>query len=141
MVPTVRDVTQTRSKTPTIPLCQRGVSLLVGDDIFVRSSTDEDRSTTFVGILYPTKKLVVIPCEQKGEYAYAINRLANFIRNACVQKLAYMADQESALSTLMCKAIQKVGITGGLVSAVPANSSVGEYRSNGRAKRAVQNSG
>ena len=49
-----------------------------------------------------------------------------------------MADQESALATLMSKAVNKVGITGELVSAVPENSSVGESQSNGRAERAVQ---
>ena len=81
---------------------------------------------------------MIIPCEQKGEDTYAINRLANFIKNSGVRKLVYMADQESALATLMSKAVHKVGITGELVSAVPENSSVGESQSNGRAERAVQ---
>ena len=30
---------------------------------------------------------------------YAINRLANFVQNAGVQKLVYMAGQENALAT------------------------------------------
>ena len=117
---------------------KRDVPLLVGDYAFVRSSTDQDLLTLFIGRIYPTRELVIIPCEQKGDDPYAVNRLANFIRNSGVRKLVYMADQESALATLMRNAIDKVGITGELVSAVPENSSVGESQSNGRAERAVQ---
>ena len=117
---------------------KRDIPLLVGDYAFVRNSVDEDLLTIFVGRMYPTRELVIIPCEQKGEDQYAINRLSNFIKNSGVQKLVYMADQESALATLMEKAIRKVGITGELVSAVPEHSSVGESQSNGRAERAVQ---
>ena len=119
-------------------VAKRDIPLLVGYYAFMRSTTDEDLLTVFVGRLYPTREITIIPCEQKGEDMHAINRLANFIKNAGVQKLVYMADQESALATLMENAIQKASISGELVSAVPEHSPVGDSQSNGRAERAVQ---
>ena len=119
-------------------VAKRGIQLLVGDYASVGSSTDEDLLTIGVGRVYPTRELVIIPHEQKGEDLYASTRLANFIKNPGARTLVCRADQESALITLMEKTIRNVCITGESVSAVPDHSSVGESQSNGRAQRAAQ---
>lgn len=117
---------------------QRDAPLLVGDYAFVRSWSDEDLLTIYVGRPYPTKELIVIPCEQKGNDEYAVNRLANFIINSGIKSVVYMADQESALDVFTKAALAKAKIAGEFVSAVPEHSAVGESQSNGKAERAVQ---
>ena len=117
---------------------QRDVPLLVGDYAFVRSWSDEDLLTIHVGRLCHTKELIVIPCEQKGDDEYAVNRLANIIINSGVKTLVYMADLESALDVFTKNALATAKTNGQLVSAVPEHSAVGESQSNGKAERAVQ---
>lgn len=110
----------------------RDVPMLVGDYAFIRDSRDEDLLTVFIGCMYPSKSIVVIPCEQKGDDPYAVNRLANFIKTCGALKIVHMSDQESPLRTLFENAISLAGATGELVEAVPERSAVGESQSNGR---------
>ena len=69
---------------------QRDVPLLVGDYAFIRDSRDEDLLTIFVGRMYPSRSIVIIPCQQKGDDPYAVNRLANFIKACGAIKIVHV---------------------------------------------------
>ena len=60
----------------SLPKHSREVPLLVADDCYLRDERDEDVLNCFVGILYPSRALISIPCDVKGVDDYAVGRLA-----------------------------------------------------------------
>ena len=68
----------------------RDVPRVVCDYAFIRSWGDNDVLTTYVGRLYPTTEIIVIPCEQKGNDEYAVSRLADSILNSGVKSCTWL---------------------------------------------------
>ena len=121
-----------------LPEHSREVPLLVADYCFLRDSRDEDVLTCFVGRLYPSRALVAIPCDVKGEDEYAVGRLVEFLRDCGISRMVYMCDQEPAIGAVIRAAVDQLRIQSTWVGAVKENSAVGESQSNGKAVAAVQ---
>ena len=118
---------------------ERSLPLLVGDYCFLRDARDESLMPVFIGRMCPSLSVVVIPCTNKGAIDdYAINRLADFIRNTGVRHLVYMSDQEGSIRNLFKAALNKLSQDGEILTAVPEASAVGESQSNGLSERVVQ---
>ena len=92
----------------------------------------------YVGKLYPSRAVVNIPCNVKGQHEYAVARLSSFFRDCGLQNIVFMNDQESSPADMIRAALRKSGREGEWVGDVPEVSPVGESQSNGRAERAVQ---
>ena len=91
----------------SLPPHTREIPLLCADYCYVRDGRDEDLLTVFVARLYPSRCMVSIPCDVKGRDEYAVGRLANFLRDCGITRLAYMCDQESALGSQITEAMEK----------------------------------
>ena len=89
--------------------------------------------------MFPYNAVVAIPVAAKGASdAYAVDRLAAFVKGIGVSELVCMSDQEGSLKNFFEAAMNKRTIDGLLVRAVPESSAVGESQSNGLAERSVQ---
>ena len=119
-------------------LYSREIPLLVADYCYVRDSRDDDLLTIFVGRLYPSRVIVAIPCDVKGPDDFATHRLANFLRDCGVTRLAYLCDQEKPLNAMIRTAMGELGGDAEWKGAIPENSAVGESQSNGKAEAAVK---
>ena len=74
----------------------RELPLLVGDYCFLRDAKDSSLIPVFIGRMFPSKAVVVVPCSSKGAIDdYAVDRVAAFVQSTEVRKLVYMSDQES----------------------------------------------
>ena len=79
-----------------------------------------------------------MPCDVKGADAHAIHRFCALLTARGVERLNYMCDQESAISSMIKKGLALLGKRGEFVGGVPEKSAVGESQSNGRAEQAMQ---
>ena len=121
-----------------MPASSRDVPLFVVDYCYLRDGRDEDLLTCLVGRLYPSRALISVPCDVKGIDDYAIDRLAEFLKNSGVYRMVHMSDQESALGAVVEAAIKKVSGTTQWAGSVRETSAVGESQSNGKAESAVK---
>ena len=121
-----------------LPDHSREVPLLVADYCFLRDHKDQDVLTCLVGRLYPSRALIAIPCDVKGEDEYAVGRLVEFLRDCGITRMVYMCDQEPAIGAVIRAAVDQLRIQSTWVGAVKENSAVGESQSNGKAEAAIK---
>ena len=121
----------------------RTIPLLAADYCFLGDSDDEEKATTLVAVLYPSRAILATVVPAKGPDSNAVARLATFIKESGYAQIVYKSDQEPSIRALFEAAFQastREGILHNpkLVQMTPEASSVGESQSNGKAENAVR---
>ena len=125
---------------------ERSLPLLVLDYAFLRNREDEDFATVLVGKCYPSRQVMATVIDAKGMDYFAVQQVADFIRECGLTRFVWKSDQEKAVRALVEEAVKRSGRSGDLVPtdgttpvvAVPEASPVGSSASNGRAERTIQ---
>ena len=124
----------------------RSLPLLVLDYAFLRNKDDAEFATILVGKCYPSRQVLACVIDSKGTDMFAVQRIADFIRECGLTRFVWKSDQEASVKALMEEAVKRCGRSGDMVpdgeaspvTAVPESSPVGSSASNGRIERTVQ---